>query len=76
MVTITIRDVPDAVRDELAGRAARSGRSLQEFLKGTLVDLSHRPDPAVLLVEVRERARTYPPVDPDSLIADVDAGRR
>jgi hypothetical protein len=31
-VDIIIRNVPDEVRDELAGRAARQGRSLQEYL--------------------------------------------
>ncbi|WP_396654373.1 FitA-like ribbon-helix-helix domain-containing protein, partial [Microbacterium sp.] len=31
-VAITVRNVPDDVRDELASRAARSGRSLQEYL--------------------------------------------
>lgn len=33
-VQITIRDVPDKVRDELAARAARQGKSMQEFLRG------------------------------------------
>ena len=32
-VQITIRDVPDKVRDELAARAARQGKSMQEFLR-------------------------------------------
>jgi plasmid stability protein len=35
-VTITIRNVPDDVRNRLAARAARSGRSLQEFLLAEL----------------------------------------
>ena len=33
-----IRDVPDETRNELAGRAARSGKSLQEFLRSALID--------------------------------------
>ena len=32
-VAITIRDVPDETRDELAARAARAGKSLQEYLR-------------------------------------------
>jgi antitoxin FitA len=32
-VQITIRDVPERVRDELAGRAAAQGKSMQEFLR-------------------------------------------
>jgi len=42
-VAITIRNVPEGVRDELAARAARSGRSLQEYLAGLLTDLTTRP---------------------------------
>ena len=44
-VSITIREVPDEARDELAARAARSGRSLQEYLRAELVELARRPDP-------------------------------
>ena len=35
-VQITIRDVPVAVRDELAARAARERKSMQEYLKQRL----------------------------------------
>jgi plasmid stability protein len=42
-VVITVRDVPDAVRDELAGRAARAGKSLQEYLRGLLTESASRP---------------------------------
>jgi len=45
MTSITIRDVPDEVRDELAARARLSGRSLQEYLRTQLVALASRPDP-------------------------------
>ncbi len=31
---MTVRDVPTEVRDELAARAARAGKSLQQYLKG------------------------------------------
>lgn len=37
MVAVTVRDVPDEVRDELAARAARAGKSLQEYLRALLV---------------------------------------
>lgn len=43
MVALTIRNVPDEVRDELAARAARSGRSLQGYLAAALTDLASRP---------------------------------
>jgi len=55
MVSITIRDVPQETRNELAARAARSGRSLQEYLRGQLVELADRPDREAWLARVRER---------------------
>jgi plasmid stability protein len=40
MTSITIRNVPDEVRDELAARARLSGRSLQEYLRSELIRLA------------------------------------
>ncbi len=54
-VSITIRNVPDGARDELAARARRSGRSLQEYLRAELIELARRPDPGLLLADIRER---------------------
>ena len=56
MVAITVRDVPDSVRDVLASRAARSGKSLQEYLRGELEALAARPTLDDVLG--RARART------------------
>ena len=53
--SITIRDVPDETRDELAARAAATGRSLQEYLRSRLIDLARQPDAEALLAEVRAR---------------------
>lgn len=55
MVSITIRDVPDATRAELAARAARSGRSMQEYLRNELVRLAETPDVEEVLARVRRR---------------------
>jgi len=52
---VTIRDVPDEVRDELAARAALAGRSLQEHLRAELIELARRPSVAVLMDRVRAR---------------------
>ena len=58
-VSITIRDVPNDTRDELAARAARSGRSLQEFLRGALIDMARRPEPSEWVARARmQKART------------------
>ena len=54
-VQITIRGVPEAVRDELAVRAALKRQSMQEFLRGELERIASRPSVEVWLQEVRER---------------------
>lgn len=56
-VSITIRNVPSEVRDELAARAARSGMSLQEYLLARLEDLAAKPDAADVIARARERVR-------------------
>jgi plasmid stability protein len=76
-VAITIRDVPDRVRDELAARAARSGRSLQEYLRAMLVDEAARPPVADVIARARARvAATGVRVDAESILAARDADRR
>ncbi len=53
--SVTIRDIPTETRDELAARAALSGRSLQEYLRLQLIELARRPDPDALIARMRER---------------------
>jgi antitoxin FitA len=55
MTSITVRNVPDDVRDELAARAARAGRSLQEHLRAELIQLARRPSVDDLLTRARTR---------------------
>jgi plasmid stability protein len=77
MASITVRDVPDDTRDELAARAAQSGRSLQEYLRMQLVELARRPDAEALLSRVRERKqRTLSRLSADAILEHRDAGRR
>ena len=54
-VSMTIRDVPDETRDELAARAARAGQSLQEYVRGQLNELARRPSPLDLWNRVEHR---------------------
>jgi plasmid stability protein len=61
--SITIRDVPDEVVDELAARAKRSGRSMQEYVKDKLVNDVSRPDINEWLARVQERKRRTGGVD-------------
>lgn len=53
-VQITIRDVPDGVRDELAARAAREGKSMQEYLRNAMELLAAKPTPEQWVALVRE----------------------
>jgi antitoxin FitA len=55
MPAMTIRDVPDETRNELAARAARNGQSMQEYLRNTLIGLAAKPDMALLVEQIRER---------------------
>ena len=77
MVAITIRDIPDDVRDELAIRAARSGKSLQEYLRGMLVDTAAKPTVQDTLARARARvAATGSRLDAATILADKDADKR
>ena len=76
-VAITVRDVPDDVRDELAGRAARAGMSLQEYLRGMLIQSATRPTVDDVLARARSRVEsTGVRVDAESILAARDADRR
>lgn len=77
MVNITIRNVPDEARDVLAGRAASSGRSLQEYLRGLLVDMAGRPDIDEVVDRMQRRVHSLQSSVPsESILAARDDGRR
>jgi plasmid stability protein len=76
-VAVTIRDVPDNVRDELAARAARAHQSLQEYLRSMLIDSATRPPVGDVIARARARvAVTGATVDAESILAARDADRR
>lgn len=75
--SITIRNVPDDTRQELAARAARSGRSLQEYLRAELMDLATKPDIGDLMARVRARkAATGSSLSADTIVDHRDTDRR
>ncbi len=77
MVAVTIRDVPESVRDELAARAARGGKSLQEYLRGVLVATAEKPAVDDLIARARARVvATGARVDAAATVAARDADRR
>jgi plasmid stability protein len=76
-IQITIRDVPDKVRDELAARAALQGKSMQEFLRAELERLVARPTVDDWLQQVRRRKRaSQNRVSPAEILKARDADRR
>jgi len=76
-VQITIREVPETVRDELAARAAREGKSMQEYLRLELERLASRPTPDAWLAQVRKRKRMFgTQVSSAQILKQRDADRR
>jgi len=76
-VQITIRDVPKAVRDELASRAAREGKSMQEFLRQAMETLASKPSPEQWVAAVRERkALSGADVSAEAIVQARDQDRR
>lgn len=76
-VQITIRAVPEIVRDELAARAALQGKSMQEYLRGELERLAARPSVDSWLEQVRKRKRaSQARVAASQILKERDADRR
>jgi len=76
-VQITIRNVPEHVRDELAARAARDRKSMQEYLKEELERLAARPSVHAWLERVRDRKRSAERrVTAKEILTHRDADRR
>src|SRR5688572_6311055 len=76
-IQITIRDVPEKVRDELAARAALQGKSMQEYLRAELERLDARPSIEAWLEQVRKRKRaSQARVSAAQILKERDADRR
>ena len=74
---MTIRDVPDTVRGELAARAALAGQSLQEYLRSLLVNAAAKPTVEEVLNRARARVSvTGVRLDPAATLQARDADRR
>lgn len=76
-IQITIRDVPEAVRDELAARAAREGKSMQEYLRHAIELLASKPSPEQWVAMVKEsKAHYLTTVPADAILKSRDQDRR
>lgn len=77
MVAITIRDVPNSVRDELAARAAATGKSLQEYLRWMLINTAAKPTVGEVLRRARTRVETTGSrLDAATILTAKDADKR
>ncbi|WP_419922197.1 FitA-like ribbon-helix-helix domain-containing protein [Candidatus Poriferisodalis sp.] len=76
-VAITIRGVPEVVRDELAAKAALQHQSMQEYLRGELERLAATPSVSTLVEEIRRRKEAAGTrVTAAEIIAARDSDRR
>lgn len=76
-IQITIRDVSEKVRDELAGRAALQGKSMQEYLRAELERMAARPSVDAWLDQVRKRKRaSQTRLSSGQILKSRDADRR
>lgn len=76
-IQITIRDVSEKVRDELAARAALQGKSMQEYLRAELERLAARPSIDSWLDQVRKRKRaSQTRISSSQILQHRDADRR
>ena len=75
-VQITIRDVPEEVRDQLAVRAALRRQSMQQFLRGELERIASRPSVDEWLQGVRRRKEAAGTrITPSTILRARDADR-
>lgn len=76
-VQITIRGVPEKVRDQIAARAAARGQSMQQYLRGELERMVAKPSLDEWLREVRTRKRAMNNrVTTESILRARDADRK
>lgn len=76
-VQITIRNVPEEVRDELASRARLKHQSMQEYLLEHLERLAGRPSIETVLEEARRRVEASGTVvTAEQILEARDADRR
>ena len=76
-VQITIRGVPDEVRNQLAVRAAQRHQSMQEYLLSELERIASRPSVTTWLDQVRRRkVAANSRVAPEAILSALEADRK
>lgn len=75
-VQITIRNVSEEVRNELASRAALKHQSMQQFLHEELDRIASRPSHEMLLDRIRQRVNASGRgVSRETILATLDADK-
>lgn len=75
--SVTVRNVPEDVRNELAAKAARRGQSLQAYLLDTLTEVSTRPDQDELIERIKQRKQAFgTDLKAQAILAARDSDRR
>ena len=76
-VQITIRNVSEEVRNQLAARAALKHQSMQQFLHEELERIAAKPSQAMLLQQIRERVNASGSgVSRETILATLDADKQ
>lgn len=76
-VQITIRNVPESVRDVLKARAGRQHQSMEEYLRAELEHLASKPSVDEWLEEVRaHKAAMTSDVTAESILRHRDADKK
>ena len=75
-VQITIRNVSEEVRNELASRAALKHQSMQQFILEELERIASRPSQEALLDRIRQRVNASGRgVSAETILATLDADK-
>ncbi|MCB1247428.1 MAG: hypothetical protein KDB69_09185 [Acidimicrobiia bacterium] len=74
--SITIRNVPEEVRDERAERGARRGMSLQAYILGEFTRMAAEVDKQLLLDRIQARQERYPTrISAEEIVRAIHEGR-
>jgi plasmid stability protein len=77
MATIQVRDISDDAYTIIRQRARAAGQSVQAYMKRVIEDLARVPTDAELFSEMEHLvAKGGVELDPDELLAALDADRR
>lgn len=75
-VKITIRNVPEKVRDELAARANRRHQSMESYLLSELELIAAKPRNELVYEQVTEKLEQVKSrVDSDKIVSSIKDGR-